>query len=101
VNCAVRFLFANVARLSMAVFVAVAALCFVTTAASQNTAVMASVPNGTASNEMLRLTQSEQSLASANDQYITSVCNHNLAKLTLARAIGVVRINYKQYLGEK
>jgi outer membrane protein TolC len=56
VNYAVRFLFANVARLSGAVFAAVAGLCFVTTAASQNTAVMASVPNGTASNEMLRLT---------------------------------------------
>jgi outer membrane protein TolC len=56
VNYAVRFLFANVARLSGAVFVAVAGLCFVTTAASQNTAVMASVPNGTASNEMLRPT---------------------------------------------
>jgi hypothetical protein len=56
VNYAVRFLFANVARLSGAVFVAVAGLSFVTTAPSQNTAVMASVPNGTASNEMLRLT---------------------------------------------
>jgi outer membrane protein TolC len=56
VNYAVRFLFANVPRLSGAVFVAVAGLCFVTTAASQNTAVTASVPNGTASNEMLRLT---------------------------------------------
>jgi outer membrane protein TolC len=56
VNYAVRFLFANVVRLSGAVCVTVAGLCFVTTAASQNTAVMASVPNGTASNEMLRLT---------------------------------------------
>ena len=55
-NYAVRFLFANVPRLSGAVFVAVSGLCFVTTAASQNTAVTASVPNGTASNEMLRLT---------------------------------------------
>jgi outer membrane protein TolC len=35
--------------------------------------------------------QSEQSLASANDQYITSVYNRNLAELMLARALGVTR----------
>jgi Outer membrane efflux protein/Carboxypeptidase regulatory-like domain len=45
--------------------------------------------------------QSEQSLASANDQYITSVYDHNLAKLFLARAIGVARTSYSQYLGGK
>ena len=45
--------------------------------------------------------QSEQSGASANDQYITSVYNHNLAKLMLARALGVARTSYKLYIGEK
>jgi len=37
-------------------------------------------------------------LASANDQYISSVYNHNLSKLQLARALGVARTNYNQYL---
>jgi outer membrane protein TolC len=49
--------------------------------------------------DSVEVVQSEQSLASANDQYITSVYNHNLAKLMLARAMGVARTNYKQYLG--
>jgi outer membrane protein TolC/membrane protein DedA with SNARE-associated domain len=51
--------------------------------------------------DSVEVVQSEQSLASANDQYITSVYNHNLAKLTLARAMGVARTSYKQYLGGK
>src|SRR5277367_3090366 len=51
--------------------------------------------------DSVEVVQSEQSLASANDQYITSVYNHNLAKLTLARAIGVARTSYSQYLGGK
>jgi hypothetical protein len=177
VNCAGRFLFASVPRLFGAIGIAVAGLCFVTTTAAQNSAVSASVPNGTATNEVVRLAlpdtiamalrynlgtienaenvrgqidydvrtaflnlnaakeqvdvaqknvvlaneslthskdrftsgvtdsvevvQSEQSLASANDQYITSVYNHNLAKLALARALGVARTSYNQYLGGK
>ena len=51
--------------------------------------------------DSVEVVQSEQSLASANDQYIASVYNHNLAKLTLARAIGVARTGYNQYLGGK
>ena len=39
--------------------------------------------------DSVEVVQSEQSLASANDQYITSVYNHNLAKLMLARSLGV------------
>jgi outer membrane protein TolC len=49
--------------------------------------------------DSVEVVQSEQSLANANDQYITSVYNHNLAKLMLARAVGVARTNYKQYIG--
>ena len=41
--------------------------------------------------DSVEVVQSEQSLASANDQYITSVYNHNLAELMLARALGVTR----------
>jgi len=39
--------------------------------------------------DSVEVVQSEQSLASANDQYITSLYSHNLAKLALARALGV------------
>jgi outer membrane protein TolC len=49
--------------------------------------------------DSVEVVQAEQSLASANDQYITAVYNHNLAKLLLARALGVARANYRHYLG--
>jgi outer membrane protein TolC len=51
--------------------------------------------------DSVEVVQAEQSLASANDQYITSLYSHNLAKLSLARALGVARTNYEQYLGGK
>jgi outer membrane protein TolC len=51
--------------------------------------------------DSVEVVQAEQSLASANDQYITSLYNHNLAKLSLARSLGVARTNYEQYLGGK
>jgi outer membrane protein TolC len=41
--------------------------------------------------DSVEIVQSEQSLASANDQYITSAYNRNLAELMLARALGVTR----------
>jgi outer membrane protein TolC len=49
--------------------------------------------------DSVEVVQSEQSLASANDQYITSLYTHNFAKLALARALGVARTNFSQYLG--
>jgi outer membrane protein TolC len=48
--------------------------------------------------DSVEVVQAEQSLASANDQYISSLYSHNLAKLQLARALGVARTNYSQYL---
>jgi outer membrane protein TolC len=51
--------------------------------------------------DSVEVVQAQQSLASANDQYITSLYSHNLAKLSLARALGVARTNYEQYLGGK
>jgi outer membrane protein TolC len=51
--------------------------------------------------DSVEVVQAEQALASANDQYITSLYNHNFAKLSLARALGVARTNSNQYLGEK
>ena len=51
--------------------------------------------------DSVEVVQAEQAVASANDQYITSLYNHNLAKLSLARALGVARANYTQYLEAK
>jgi outer membrane protein TolC len=51
--------------------------------------------------DSVEVVQAEQALASANDQYITSLYDHNFAKLSLARALGVTRTNYAQYLGGK
>jgi len=51
--------------------------------------------------DSVEVVQAEQALASANDQYITSLYNHNCSKLSLARALGVARISYSQYLGGK
>ena len=48
----------------------------------------------------LAVSQAEQSVAQANDQYVTSLYRHNIAKLSLARALGAAE-NYKNYLGGK
>lgn len=46
----------------------------------------------------LAVSQAEQSLAQANEQYVDSLYRHNVAKLNLARALGAAE-NYKSYLG--
>ncbi len=51
--------------------------------------------------DSVEVVQAQQSLASANDQYIVSLYAHNLAKLELARALGVARTDYSQYLATK
>jgi len=48
----------------------------------------------------LAVSQAEQSLAQANDQYVSSLYRHNVAKLSLARALGAGK-SYKTYLGGK
>ena len=48
--------------------------------------------------DSVEVVQAQQALASANDQYIVSLYAHNLAKLQLARALGVARTNYSQYV---
>ncbi|MGC9158537.1 MAG: TolC family protein [Terracidiphilus sp.] len=48
----------------------------------------------------LAVSQAQQSVAQADDQYVTSLYLHNLAKLSLARALGAAE-NYKSYLGGK
>jgi outer membrane protein TolC len=54
--------------------------------------------NGVSDN--LAVSQAEQSLAQADSQYVTSLYQHNLAKLSLARALGAGQ-SYKNYLGGK
>lgn len=50
--------------------------------------------------DSVEVVQAEQSLASANDQYISGLYSHNVAKLQLARALGIARTNYSQYLAK-
>ncbi|MGI8773118.1 MAG: TolC family protein [Acidobacteriaceae bacterium] len=55
--------------------------------------------NGVADN--LPVTQAQASVAQANSQYVSSLYQHNLAKLELARALGVVQAKVTEYLGGK
>ena len=54
--------------------------------------------NGVSDN--LAVSQAQQSVAQANDQYVTSLYRHNVAKLSLARALGAGE-NYRKFLGGK
>jgi len=54
--------------------------------------------NGVSDN--LAVSQAEQSVAQANDQYVTSLYRHNVAKLSLVRALGAGR-DYQKFIGGK
>ena len=54
--------------------------------------------NGVSDN--LAVSQAEQSVAQADSQYVSSLYRHNVAKLSLARALGAGQ-SYKNYLGGK
>jgi outer membrane protein TolC len=54
--------------------------------------------NGVSDN--LAVSQAEQSVAQANDQYVSSLYRDNVAKLSLARALGAGQ-DYRKYLGGK
>jgi outer membrane protein TolC len=49
----------------------------------------------------LPVSQAQSQTEQANDQYISALYQHNVAKLGLARALGVAQTNYKDYLGGK
>jgi outer membrane protein TolC len=49
----------------------------------------------------LSVVQAQASVAQANDQYVSSLYQHNVAKLSLARAMGVAQQDYSHYLGGK
>jgi outer membrane protein TolC len=48
----------------------------------------------------LAVSDAQQTVAQANSQFVNSLYQHNVAKLNLARAMGVAQ-NYKEYLGGK
>ena len=54
--------------------------------------------NGVSDN--LAVSQAQQSVAQADSQYVASLYRHNVAKLSLSRALGAGR-NYRNYLGGK
>ncbi len=49
----------------------------------------------------LPVSQAQAQTEQANTQYISALYQHNVAKLSLARAIGGAQTNYKDYLGGK
>jgi outer membrane protein TolC len=49
----------------------------------------------------LPVSQAQASVEQANNQYIGALYQHNAAKLSLARALGVAETNLKDYLGGK
>jgi outer membrane protein TolC len=49
----------------------------------------------------LPVSQAQSSVEQANDQYISALYQHNAAKLSLARALGVAQTNLKDSLGGK
>jgi outer membrane protein TolC len=49
----------------------------------------------------LAVSQAQQSVAQADEQYVDSLYRHNIAKLSLARALGVAETGYKDYVGGK
>ena len=49
----------------------------------------------------LAVSQAQSQAEQASDQYISALYQHNIAKLSLARALGVAQSNYKDYFGGK
>jgi outer membrane protein TolC len=49
----------------------------------------------------LPVSQAQSSVEQANDEYISALYQHNAAKLSLARSLGVAETNLKDYLGGK
>jgi outer membrane protein TolC len=49
----------------------------------------------------LAVSQAQAQTELANDQYISALYQHNVAKLSLSRALGIAQTNYKDYLGGK
>ncbi len=48
--------------------------------------------------DTVEVTQAQESVATANNDYISAVYSHNLAKVTLARSLGEAEQNIRQFL---
>jgi outer membrane protein TolC len=51
--------------------------------------------------DTVEVVQSQEAVASANEQYISSLYNYNYAKISLARAVGQAEDGVKQYFKGK
>jgi len=51
--------------------------------------------------DTIEVVQAQESLADANDAYIASLYSYNIAKISMARAVGVAESNYALYLKGK
>ncbi|MGA7523778.1 MAG: TolC family protein [Acidobacteriaceae bacterium] len=49
----------------------------------------------------LAVSQAQQAMSQADAQYVASLYRHNVAKLSLARALGVAQSNYRDYVEVK
>lgn len=49
----------------------------------------------------LAVSQAQQAMAQADQQYVAALYRHNIAKLSLARAMGVAQTDYRHYIGGK
>jgi outer membrane protein TolC len=49
----------------------------------------------------LEVVQAQEAVAAANENYISSLYSHNLAKVALAQAIGFAEQGVRQYLEGK
>jgi outer membrane protein TolC len=47
--------------------------------------------------DSVEVVQSQQAVASAHEQYISSLYNYNLAKISLVRALGIAEQGVKEY----
>lgn len=51
--------------------------------------------------DTIEVTQAQEALAAANENYISALFAHNMAKLSLARALGIAEEASKKFLGGK
>jgi outer membrane protein TolC len=51
--------------------------------------------------DTVEVVQSQESIASAHEQYISSLYSYNIAKISLARALGIAEMGVKEYFKEK
>jgi outer membrane protein TolC len=51
--------------------------------------------------DTVEVVQSQEAVASAHEQYISSLYSYNFAKISLARALGIAEAGVREYFKEK